>query len=250
MECSMWLSVRRIGTAAFLGCLLGSQQAQAARPPAPPFNLTGLWAVTAFGGFPNPPPLNATAAKAKQEAFAKSDSGVGISFGTCLPPGLPSIMIYGYPMQIAQTPNQVLFINEFLNSIRWIYLDSRSHPDPEEKSFNGHSVGHWEGDTLVVDTANIDDRGKILVSTGFQSFETPVTISNGKKMHVVERIKMKRGGGSFVDEMTITDPDMFTEPWVTVLEYKKSHEELKEYVCENNRDATAPAPGSANNASH
>ncbi len=209
----------------------------------PPFNLTGLWEVTAIGGFPNPPPLNAAMTKVKEEAFAKSDRGEGISFGTCLPPGLPTIMVYGYPMQIVQTANQVVYINEFLNSIRWIYLDGRSHPDPEEKTFNGHSVGHWEGDTLVVDTANIDDRGQILVSTGFQSFETPVTIPNGKKMHVVERIKMKPGGGSFVNEMTITDPDMLTGPWVTTLEFKKSNEELKEYVCENNRDASPPGSG-------
>ena len=70
----------------------------------------------------------------------------------CLPPGMPGIMGQPYPMEFLLTPGQVTILIEAYNQIRHIYTDGRELPDDPDPTFHGTSVGHWEGDTLVVET--------------------------------------------------------------------------------------------------
>ena len=109
--------------------------------------------------------------------------------------------------------------------MRRIYLD-RPLPDDPDPLYNGSSVGHWEGDTLVVDTIGFSPQ--IYVTTGLHATD---------KTRFHERIW--REGNVLTDEITLTDPNLYTEPYVMVQKYQLQPDwEMREYICqENNRDA-------------
>ena len=120
--------------------------------------------------------------------------------------GFPMMMNAATPIQFLITPEQVLIINAY-NEARHIYTDGREHPPLEDlwPTVLGHSVGHWEGDTLVIDT--------IMVKDPFDYFHGSPPLSD--QAHYVERIRMD--GERMVSEMTIDDPVTLSEPWqVTV----------------------------------
>jgi hypothetical protein len=120
---------------------------------------------------------------------------------TCVPPGVPRL---GPPNQIVQSPSQVVFLYTDLPGefFRVIPTDNRAHRADLEESYNGDSVGHWEGDTLVVDANNfVDDTW--LGDNGL--FHTD-------KLHVVERLRRK---GDTIDyEVTVEDPAVLAKPWI------------------------------------
>jgi hypothetical protein len=120
---------------------------------------------------------------------------------TCVPPGVPRL---GPPNQIVQSPNQVVFLYTDLTGefFRVIPTDNRAHRADLEGSYNGDSVGHWEGDTLVVDANNfVDDTW--LGDNG---------LMHSDKLHVVERLRRK---GDTVDyEVTVEDPAVLAKPWI------------------------------------
>jgi hypothetical protein len=177
----------------------------------------------------NPPPFTpeyAAKYKAIQDLEAK---GIAANDPTanCSPPGMPRLMINPYPNEWIMGKNVVYMLTEYLNQARRIYLDGRKHPDPEETTpqFNGHSTGHWEGDTLVVETVNI--RG----DTPLQSTGVP----RSDKMRVVERIRLI-GPDKMEDQITMYDPVAFTRPYTSTRTYTRIKDyEIVDYVCTNNR---------------
>ena len=77
----------------------------------------------------------------------------------CLPPGVPRIMLMARPFEIVQTPNRILFVYEGGAHVwRQVWMDGRAHPKDPNPNWLGHSIGHWEGDTLVVDSVGFNDR--------------------------------------------------------------------------------------------
>jgi hypothetical protein len=198
------------------------------------FNLTGVWWVSqpeGAGGFKPDPPLKPDAMKVWQDVQAARAAGQNArdKTGTCAPPGLPLIMTRVYPTQIFHTPKLITMIYEYQNSVRWIWMDGRDHPQGDDlvPTYNGHSVGWWEGDTLVVDTVGMNTDPDIQPG-----------VPHTDKLHIVERIRLTPDG--FDTELTLTDPNIFEKPWVTKKSYKKSDAELQEYVClqEDNNFAT------------
>ena len=146
--------------------------------------------------------------------------------GFCLPPG-PSRAITGpSPFQIVQHPNAVaiLFENHFM--YRLIYTDGTKHPEDlqDDPTFMGHSIGHWEGDTLVVDTVGVNDK-TWLDSNGLE---------HSDKLHLTERFR-KTGPDSIVYSVTYDDPVFFTKPWTYDLPLRRQkNSRILEYVCEEN----------------
>ncbi|MGZ3247827.1 MAG: hypothetical protein ACXU61_12215, partial [Croceibacterium sp.] len=131
--------------------------------PKPPFDLTGTWFVDLRGGFTNfmfgppypkfyKPGRQALIDSAKAAAAGKTYRD---AIGQCYPPGMPMIMTRVWPQNFIQLPTAIFMISAFNNSVRTIFMDGRQHTDPDivVPSYNGESVGHWEGDTLVVDTS-------------------------------------------------------------------------------------------------
>ncbi len=151
----------------------------------------------------------------------------------CWFPGVPRIMQSPYPARIVQTHEYLVILFEYETMFRMIPLDGRAHPTNMEPSFMGDSVGHWEGDTLVVDTTNLKDAPWTWLDTaGHQHSDA---------LHVIEHFRPGTGGKVDYD-FVVDDPKMYTKPWansrpLTPLKPARGLPDLIEYNCsENNRD--------------
>ncbi len=144
----------------------------------------------------------------------------------CLPPGMPAMMRMDYGMEIMQNKDKITFFSELNDALRRVYLDGRkpSQKVLDDPTYAGYSTGHWEGDTLVVETVALRD------NTFIEGF-TP----HSDQMTVHERIRLKEPG-LLEDQITVTDPKALTKPWSTVKTYRKAkpgagQDELREFAC-------------------
>jgi len=203
---------------------------------------SGLWEVT-FGGAvtagrPEQPAFT-PAYEAKYKAYAAKQKAGKIQdtpAANCVPPGMPGIMTQPYPIEFLFTPGKVTIMIEAYSQWRQIFTDGRKNPTDPDLTFNGHSIGHWEGNTLVADTI------------GFTT-ETPLGMSYGMhhstKMHIVERFHTTSPDVMEVDT-TITDPDALTKPYVSKRLYGRHKDwTLAEYECQQNNRNFVDANGKA-----
>jgi hypothetical protein len=130
-------------------------------------------------------------------------------FVNCLPEGMPSWMLVTHnAMEILFTPGRVTMLGESDgNRLRRIYTDGRSHPANPDPTFHGHSIGRWEGQTLVVDTVGVVPQAYLAISEA-------VGLPNNGDLHVVERIHVE-GSDVLHDDLEITAPKLLTRPWKT-----------------------------------
>ena len=135
-------------------------------------------------------------------------------------------------MEVIATPTQINMTQEAYSQTRRIYLDRQQMAlDDAEPQFYGHSVGHWEGNVLVVNTIGVKDRVRMR------------GVPHSPAMRVDERMS-STGPDTFEDRITVTDPDYLTEPWTFTYHYKrKPGYDLGEYVCENNQEYADPKTG-------
>jgi hypothetical protein len=164
---------------------------------------------------------------AKWEVIRKSRMSGSYEYdraANCLPPGMPSMMGAAYGLEIMQGKDRITFFSEWLDALRRVYIDGRK---PTQKILNdptyaGYSTGHWEGDTLVVDTV-------ALHPDSFIDNSSP----HSEDMTIKERIRFT-SPGILEDRVTVTDPKALTKPWETVFTYKKAerpNDELREFAC-------------------
>lgn len=146
----------------------------------------------------------------------------------CLPTGMPLLMQWISPIYIFQDYGRVAIITEDdpgNDQPRTIYLNQKAHPPADTifPSWNGHSIGHWEGPVLVVDTIGFNERAILFAGVP----RTPQT-------HIVEHFHVSPDGQTLTDSMTIDDPDVLTAPWTKDLVYKRmpADTERLEAVCE------------------
>jgi len=147
---------------------------------------------------------------------------------SCWPAGVPFFMGYGGPdpLVFIQMPKQVRIMWREDNQTRRIAMDAPHSPNPKP-SWYGESVGHYEGDTLVVDTIGLNDK------TFVDIYRTPHT----EKLHVVERWRMLDGGQRMEVIFTVDDPDAFYEPWSAMRRYRRVQQTDTEKICsEGNRN--------------
>jgi hypothetical protein len=189
----------------------------------------GIWTFdfpTPGGPAPEQPsltPASAAELKVLLDAEAKNAEPATES-ANCLPPGMPTIMFQPYDIEFLFTPGRVTIIQEAYMQVRRVFTDGRGHPADLDPTFNGHSIGHWEGDTLVIDTAGLGHRTPL----GFNRLQ------HGPNLHVVERIHLT-APDTLEDRMTLTDPDVLLKPWHMVRTYTR-HRDLDqlEFICEEN----------------
>jgi hypothetical protein len=142
----------------------------------------------------------------------------------CSPPGMPYIYMQIFPMQIVQTPKEVIELFEYDHTVRHIFIDGRKHSSGLMPSYNGHSIGHWEGGTLVVDTIGLNGK------TWLDRLGHP----ESEQMHIVERIHRLDGKTLQVD-FTFDDPKSYPKPWTAVMRYQLRPDwDILELVCEDN----------------
>jgi len=145
----------------------------------------------------------------------------------CLPLGLMQLHTHGQPRKMIQSPDVIAILYEANSGIRQIFTDGRTLPKDPQPWWFGYSVGHWEGDTLAVETTGFRDLGWLDVEG------SPITES-GK---MIERFR-RPDYGHLEIEVTIDDPKAYTKPWtVTVHQRILADTDLIEFICqENNRD--------------
>jgi hypothetical protein len=214
----------------------GNEAAYALLAKLPDWN--GVWEPMRFArpGAAAPPPPAAPKLTPKYAAQwtayqEKNKTTPGINFvstvANCVPPGIPGSMQQPYPIEFLFTPGRVTILIETYSLVRRVYTDGAppaAEPDP---SYQGTSVGKWEGDTLVVDTT------AILPET------SPLNGINGHsdKLRVTERIRLTEPD---VMEIVTTreDPEVFVEPYTTTAYYQRHRDwKIMEYVCaQNNHD--------------
>ena len=200
--------------------------------PKPAFDITGTWL---HGGgqnnpwqFAPPPNFKLTPTAQVQYDAAKKAAAEGKAYrddiGNCWPAGLPIIMTRVWPIAMIQKPTVIYMISGFMNSVRIIYLDGRKHTDPDIviPSFNGESIGHWENDTLVVDTTAFVDNHH-WVDTGIPASDA---------LHVVERMKLINQGATLEIEYSMTDPKSWEGEWKWTKRWRRvDDQEITEATC-------------------
>ncbi len=151
-----------------------------------------------------------------------TDAGV---YADCMPTGVPLAYFVPYQWEIVQGVEKVVILYEYLHMFRVVSING-SHPEDPDPTWMGDSVGHWDGDTLVVDTVGFNDRT-----------ELPGAFRHSEALHVVERFH--RTDFDHLDwEATIEDPNVFAQPWTLKRTFplRTDLDKVDEYVCENNKD--------------
>jgi len=168
-------------------------------------------------------PWAAALYKQRADDFRKDSDGIA-----CNPPGPKAgLSGLGFPMKIVQTPSLVVVLYEYDTIFRQIFVDGRTLPEDPNPTWMGYSIGHWEGDTLVVTTAGFNDK------TTLDLGGHPHT----EALRVTERYH-RRDVGHIDLQVTLDDPKAYTRSWTLPVELNlRADQELIEYFCENERDA-------------
>lgn len=207
--------------------ILGFAAIAAAAPPTAPDtedwkgDLTGVWQ-----GPYTPDLTRGTDAELTpwgKEKFSRFDGKTD----PCLPVGVTRQWNAPDPVQIVQTPKRVVIMYESWAVFRSIPTDGANHAISQDPTWMGTSVAHWDGDTLVIDVTNMNDK------TALDTVGHP----HSEQLHLIERLR-RTGPMTMSYEVTVDDPKTFTHPWKQSRVFRlKPNLELMEYVClENERD--------------
>jgi len=215
--------------------------------PKPPFDLTGMWQ---HDGRANtwrfvPETFKLTpAAQVHYDLGVKALKEGGVyrdDIGQCWPAGLPLIMTRVWPIAMVQLPTVIYMISHFENSVRIIYLDGRQHTDPDivVRTFNGESIGRWEGDTLVVNTKYFPGHHHWMDQGG-------ASVPASEDLQITERFKMLPDGRMDI-EYQMTDPQNWVGEWKMTKTFRRRDDaDITEVQCLPDLNDTLPATKSKN----
>ena len=228
-----------MGFIVFLGfaSVLFAQNASQPQAAKPGIDLSGIW--TAGGGMAGgaegrgfsatEPPLQPSALekfRANRAGLTKfSDKGLDeLDPSTyCFPPGAPRSMVMPYAFEVVQRADIVYLLFEYNSGVRRVYLDGRKHPAMPEPTWMGHSIGAWQGDTLVVDTVGLRP----------ETWLDPLGTPHSDALHMVERFR-RPSRDTLEVEFLFDDPKTFTKSWGGKKTYHLETEDISEYmVCED-----------------
>jgi hypothetical protein len=178
------------------------------------------------------PPLNEAGQQKYAENIAGLEDGSILDEARrlCVPDGVPRILAGPYPFRIVHTPGQTTILYELNGVVRFVGMDRPQYPDEELEilpRYSGYSVGRWEDDTLIIETAGFNEKTFIDVTGTPHSYQ----------MTTVERIR-KLDDGTLENVITVTDPSYYTEPFSARFVYDHYPSmRLRDYVCgEPHRD--------------
>ena len=178
-------------------------------------------------------PIRESAAAVRDYYFAhiEDDYVYHTVWDRCLTRGVPGSMLpagYNNAYRFIQTPDTFTIVHEMIHDVRVIHLNKEEHIDDKVKLYMGDSVARWEGDTLVVETTNYNDRGMIASSSaGGRLKGVPIT----ENLHVVERFT-RVNEGTIIWSATITDPEIYTQPFTISMPLTRDNEYVMyEYAC-------------------
>jgi hypothetical protein len=178
----------------------------------------------------NPPPWKPEIAKQIERMYAEEKAGRPFPIiDHCFPTGMPSYMLITHnAFELLLTPGRVTLLGEGDgNRMRRIYTDGRPHPADPDPSFHGHSIGRWEGQTLVVDTI-------ALLPQAYLAVNEAVGVPNNGDMHIVERFHLL-DPHTLADDLEISANKLLSKPWKTTRKYVRQRAQkydIVEGVCE------------------
>ena len=187
--------------------------------------------------WPKTPPFTSAGAAESQRL---NDHG---NFTACAPGG-PVFHMWEvglFPIQLLEAPGQLVIQREASGLVRRIFLDGRSHPPDDEilATWNGHSIGTWDGDVLVVDTVGTNGRARAANGVGSNakpsSLDADPRFPLSDALHLVERFKLVANGELLEDEITIEDAKYYTEKVVMKHYFQRRPDiDMLEYFCGDN----------------
>jgi hypothetical protein len=198
-------------------------------------DISGVWNATSgvyeFAAFSKDDPPMTPWGEAQFQAAKPSQGPRGVKLSEtndnvykCFPPGMPYIYLQLFPMQIVQTEKEVIELFEYDHTVRHIYTDGRKHPADLTPSYNGHSIGRWDGGTLVVDTIGLN--GKTWLDR--------VGHPDSDEMHITECIHRLDDKTLQVD-FTFEDAKSYLKPWTAQVRFQLHPDwDILEHVCEDN----------------
>jgi hypothetical protein len=230
----MWRRSDRLGlTLAALAAIIASTAAAAQKAPdSEGPDISGVWWANTYspkielvGGGELPFTPAGKAAYEKNMAGLKNGSVEDTARTLCTPDGIPRLLETPYPFEVIQTHGQVTMIYEMNHAIRLVDMTRALESDETLAIlpyYDGHSAGHWEGDTLVIETRGFNEK----------TFIDATGAPHSDEMHVTERLKTLNGGKELEDVVTVADPKNYAKPWSARFVYD-SHPELhlEAYVC-------------------
>ena len=243
------LSIPALAMVLVLSSVLHAQtagQSGAAKRPAgtPSLDLSGVWEANmpglpwaTYSFSPNIPPMTSwgkqryLSAKPSYGPRAVDDSTDYVNPTTgkdvgCLPPGVPRIYIQPFLFEIVEAPGRVIQLFEFDHHMRQIFTDGRQHPKDPDLTWMGHSIGRYEGDTLVIDTIGFND--KTWIDRG--------GLPHSDQLHVIERIRRPSSDALEIN-ITIDDPKTYTKTWSGYRNFKlRPTWNIEEFICADNAD--------------
>src|SRR5262245_25795098 len=242
-----------IGLALCIGCALNPTTSTAEQSTSSPQGDTyasiaklpdwsGIWVIPfeAFAqegarenapGSVTGPPLTQEQVTMRAATLQKLASGEAKPEPECGPPGgMPNVMRYAFGVEFLFTPGRITMLLEQGPTVRRIYTDGRSHTSDPDPTYAGESIGHWEGDTLVVDTTGITAKARM----------TYAVYTSGKT-RISERIHLKDKQHLQIDTV-VEDPIVLKAPWRYSRIYERSDGGWFERYCDNNRDGNNAEP--------
>ena len=233
-----------LGFSSALRAQMEQQKAAAKAPtasaPAPVHDLSGVWNMRAtpaqrkFLGStyseagPDMTPWGKTKYDSSKPSNGPRSNALKVTddpvLRTCLPPGTPRIYLQPFPLQVVQTSKEIIILYEYDHTVRHIFMDGRQHPADITPTYMGHSIGKWDGDTLVVDTTGFNEKTWLDRDGHHHSDE----------LHVVERFHRVDRDNMQID-ITMEDPKALVKPWVTQLYFQlKPDWDIMELACTDN----------------
>ena len=144
---------------------------------------------------------------------------------SCEPSGVPAYLLQPTVLYFVQAPEEIVMIEAYDSQVRHVFLN-RAHSANVTPSWYGESVGHYEGDTLVIDTVGLSRKSFV------DMYRTP----HSESLHVVERWSLADGDKALQVRVTVDDPQTYYQPWSGILRYRKVQQPVQEAVCaENNQ---------------
>jgi hypothetical protein len=214
----------------------------AIKRPKPPHDFTGTWFIDlrrSFADFRFGPPYPEFLEAGKQamkdaEAARVAGKPFRDSIGQCYPAGMPMIMTRVWPINIIQLPTAVFMNFGFTNSMRFIYTDGRKHTDPDTAIFtyNGESIGKWEGNDLVVHTKYFE--------TNQHWIDGGLPVSD--EFEIIERMRLKENGMILEIDYTMTDPKNWKGEWKSTKRWmRQDYSDIPEVECLPNLNKNLPS---------
>ncbi|MGC3981285.1 MAG: hypothetical protein QM808_08510 [Steroidobacteraceae bacterium] len=212
------------------GPAIGTAATAGGPPPGAPGSNTAAAGMAAGANIAAPSggrAMNIALTEVAKQKLAESRTNFNnVTFASCDPFGFPMDFRGSFQMYFGKDAIFVLNTSDFFMAMRRIYMDGRAHDDPQP-SYMGHSIGKWEGDTLVVDTVALVEEAHIIEG-----------LPGNGKTHVVERFKLT-GPDTLQVQTTVENSEMLLSPWVTTRTFKRNRSrdaEIPEGYCVNNRD--------------